>query len=474
MITPASLGLFGTWRDELISASFRGAEFYVLNSERVAGRKVRVSTYYGTDEAFIEDLGKASDEFMIEGYVIANGSNQLNYFLQRDRLIDALTTGKGGSSNIAKHANSWGQIQDIGKDTGNPGTLKHPFYGEIKAYLKEPARIVETFDEGGIARFTMIFIRWDEGPQEKFSSFDIAKLVLDQSLSTYNAFIDDFAAWMNVGGAFINAVGSVMRTVLKGVSKMISSVQGGIASSLSASAAIANEALNFTDDILSSPCQIASTIGMGVDSVLSAVGISSEAVSGGIVGLCSGELRGSIYKLDGSYIPEKLTVSCTRRILINSRRSETDCTDPIPDEQLDNAKAVADLYQALCLRNACVVAVTGSYSSKDLAQEIMDDVLDYIDAFLLRLGERTMDVTLAYNAMEQMRNTFSKCMYAKMESLEQLTSYVIPANGMNSLVLAYNKFDDISRSDEIFEMNRTIMEHPGFLPGGSSINMLDS
>lgn len=477
MITPGSLGLFGNWRDNLISASFRGASFFVLNSERTVGRKLRLSNPWGSDYSYIEDLGKSTDEYIIEGYIIANDKNQFNYFKERDKLIEALGTGKTGSDNYLKAVDTkWtkGKVQGSGGINWNPGSLRHPFYGEISVYLKEPARITETFEEGGIAKFSMTFIRWNVAPASKVSAFDTAKTIIDQSLSLYNDFIDSFSKWMNVGGAFTNALGSVLRTVLGGASNMINSVQGGIASTLSGAAAIANEALNFTDDILSNPCEIASTIGMGVDSILSAVGITGTAISSGVAGGCSGTVRGDIYELDGTFIPEKLTVSCVRMLLAASLKNEEDCTEPIPLEQEGNSKALADLYQAVCLKNAGMIAVIGDYVSKDLAQSTMDSVLDTIDDFMVRLGERTVDVTLAYSAMEQFRNIFSQCMYAKMEDLEQLTEYEVPAYGMNTLVLAYNKFNDISRENEIFEMNRSVLEHPGFLPGGIGISILDS
>ena len=59
----------GNWRDQLIPASFRGVEFYVLKTEHTVGRKVRLSTFYGSDQAHIDDMGMATNEYQIEGYV---------------------------------------------------------------------------------------------------------------------------------------------------------------------------------------------------------------------------------------------------------------------------------------------------------------------------------------------------------------------------------------------------------------------
>jgi len=303
---------------------------------------------------------------------------------------------------------------------------------------------------------------------DTLTSFDIT------ALSTFNAFIDDFSGWMSIGGAFLGAIGNVMKTVLRGVSKMIGSIQGAIASTLNAAQSIVSSALNFTDSMLSSPCDIASTIGTGVDSILSVCGMAGESVSSGVVGACSGEIRGDVYDLDGTSIPEKLTMYAVRALLNASDIDENDVTSSIPNEQLDNAKAVIDLFKGICINNACRIAVRGEYVSKEKAQQILDDALDYIDTFLLRLGSRSYDVTLSYQALENMRNSFINTMYAIMVDLEQITNYSVPINGNNCLSLAYDKFDNVNRNTEIYEMNKPSVCHPGFLPAGQTITILDS
>ncbi len=124
-----------SWRDELRKiASFRGIPFKVFSFSTSVGRRNIVHQYPFRDEPLIEDMGKDADEFSIDGFILANIDNDQNYFQERDALISAL------------------------REEG-PGTLIHPHYGELQVSLVGKANIAESFAEGGIARFTMVFVQ---------------------------------------------------------------------------------------------------------------------------------------------------------------------------------------------------------------------------------------------------------------------------------------------------------------------------
>jgi prophage DNA circulation protein len=204
-------GLSGSWRDQLVTASFRGVEFYVKKTSSEFGRKVRMSNFYGTDYSYIEDLGASTDGYTIEGYIIANKSNNYNYFEQRDQLIDALKTGEAGTDNFVKSPvnnkimGAGGVAPTKGFAKGKspvPGKLMHPYYGEILAYLKEPAKIEESFEEGGICRFQATFVPWQESKYTG-TSVDYKWSVDMAGLTTFNSFIDSFSGWMSIGGSFV-------------------------------------------------------------------------------------------------------------------------------------------------------------------------------------------------------------------------------------------------------------------------------
>lgn len=111
-----------SWRDQLRPASFRGVPFHYRDAGRESGRRVVVHEYPLRDEAETEDLGGKAVQLAIDGYVIGP-----DYLIQRDRLEAAL-------------------------DAAGPGTLVHPYRGEIEVAILS-VRIEESTREGGLARF---------------------------------------------------------------------------------------------------------------------------------------------------------------------------------------------------------------------------------------------------------------------------------------------------------------------------------
>ena len=92
------------WRDQLRTASFRGATFFYRDAGADLGRRQQRHEYPGRDLAWHEDLGRKTREFSIRGYVLG-----ADYMVDRDRLIEAIETlgcfhvwgGEGGDGGIA-------------------------------------------------------------------------------------------------------------------------------------------------------------------------------------------------------------------------------------------------------------------------------------------------------------------------------------------------------------------------------------
>lgn len=117
--------------DDLRPASFRGIAFQVDASEPAFGRRVQVHEYPQRDKPYVEDLGRATREIPITAFVVGE-----DYVEQAQALIGAL-------------------------EEPGPGTLIHPWLGEMKVSLKDLARVV--FDRSlGLARIQMLFIESGE------------------------------------------------------------------------------------------------------------------------------------------------------------------------------------------------------------------------------------------------------------------------------------------------------------------------
>lgn len=117
-----------SWRDDYRQASFRGVHFKVQTADSSYGRRQVSHEYPQRDRPYTEDMGRAADEFTIEGYVIGE-----NYHLARDALIAAC------------------------RDEIGPGTLIHPYLGEQTVVCKG-LRTRETSGETRICVVTMTFV----------------------------------------------------------------------------------------------------------------------------------------------------------------------------------------------------------------------------------------------------------------------------------------------------------------------------
>jgi prophage DNA circulation protein len=157
-----------SWRDELFRAKFRNAGFSVQNAQTQIGRRTVLHEYPQRDKATSEDMGQKADQFTVEAIVIGP-----NYFKERDALIAAL------------------------KERG-PGTLVHPWYGQRTVALASPVRIVESMDEGGMARFTLEFVECGEKPAEPHAREDTQGAVDAACDAATLAVADDFAETFSV------------------------------------------------------------------------------------------------------------------------------------------------------------------------------------------------------------------------------------------------------------------------------------
>lgn len=81
-----------SWRDGFSArGSFKGAKFYVQDSELEVGRRVQLHEYPLRDTPYAEDLGRKARKLQFEAYCIGS-----DYNVARDALIAKVEEGGGG------------------------------------------------------------------------------------------------------------------------------------------------------------------------------------------------------------------------------------------------------------------------------------------------------------------------------------------------------------------------------------------
>ena len=438
-----------SWRDYLRPASFRGASFYVRSSDTQVGRRTKLHEYAGKDTPWLQDLGRAADKFTLEGYVIQNGDNDFNYMKERDALIKALTE-KG------------------------PGTLIHPYYGELKVGLESPASISESFNEGGMATFKMSFVQ--SGKANILTAAPDYVSLMDTLVDYLNALgLDNCAAALETAMDAANLANDAL-SVLNTITGVITNIQNGISTAVAAAAGFVTELMVGINTILNAPCSLLGSIQSAARQVENIVGLGGEVVSGGILGLCSGVLRSNneMVRLTGDTVPEDLGISICNSIISSTDYDYTELGSGQPTEEgLIARAAMSNLSKTSLFASGCRIALRIDFTSKDVMLALVEAFSTAMDNFLLELGAQTnLNNDDTYNGIEELRSMFVEYMLGKGKDLTQIENYTTPADGMNTLVLAYNKYEDITRESQIFNMNRLDIRHPGFIPGKEEIGIL--
>lgn len=448
-----------SWRDNLQQASFRGIPFYVDTSTTGVGRRTEMHVYANTktgagkkfqDYVWAKDLGAEPDSFLIEGYVIQNLANNFDYFTERDNLIKALKT-------------------------QGPGILVHPSFKEpMEVSVDGKASIIEKFPiEGGIARFNMNFVQYNKPIFAQLDT-DYVEAVDVSVLDMVNANLDNFTNLMNTAGAFLGSLTAPLLTSIGKVQNAIAATKGAVASTISSAIGTISNVLTLVDSLLTSPCDLIETIKDGVDATLGLVGLAGEIVQGGVVGACSGETRGEVTTMDGTIVPETLGMSIAKNMSDNADYETSDLGN-IPDEQSDNLDLATVSTQSLMIGNAIKIAIRIDYSSQENMEYMLEVITDSLDNLINRIGSLgdDVDAPLLYESVSDMRAVFVNSMYAKNTGLTKEIEYEVPSGVMSTLELAYNQYEDIDRCSEIFDRNPDLIKHPGFLPSGEEINILN-
>lgn len=116
------------WKMQLRAASFRGVSFGVTADESEGGRRTVTHEFPQREAPYVEDLGGAPRRFTVQAFVLGS-----DYMSRRDALEAAL--------------------QQPG-----PGTLVHPWYGEVQVSQTAPYKVRHSAQDGGMAVFQLFFL----------------------------------------------------------------------------------------------------------------------------------------------------------------------------------------------------------------------------------------------------------------------------------------------------------------------------
>lgn len=395
-----------SWKDKLQKASFRGKPFQVEADDAAFGRRVQLHEYPQRDKPYAEDMGRKAREISLTAFMIGP-----DYMAARDELLSA--------------------IEEVG-----PGTLVHPWYGQLNVIVKEDGcRVTHSHQDGGMCRIQLSFV--EAGELAFPSSASAAGAGTLRAADTLQQVAEQgFADKFKVSGlpSWVNdSAISVAGGMLGDMDKILNTVGGVLASPASA---LKSE----LGALFGTPLSYAQRV------------FGLYAKSGAIVGGLSNLSFANFSSLN------------FLRALTTTRASSASSFSAVPrpvgntaarTQLIDNQNALAALTRrSLLVQSAGMTA--------EMPMPVYEDAVVLRKELMLALDNEaaTADDT-SYAALMALRTHVHADMTARMRDSARLQEYR-PREVLPSLVLAYDLYEDTGREGEIISRNR--IRHPGFVP----------
>lgn len=444
---PASTIKFNNWRDRLIQGSFRGARFYVSNHKYTFGRRTQVYEQWKSDYAVVRDWGGKAEYWEIECYVIANKDNNFDHWPERLQLLKALK--KGG----------W-------------GILMHPYIGKLWVQVYGEQELSEDVETGGMSIFRLKFVQ------------SRAPLLLPDTLSPL-ANVD--AAARRAKDKVKDSVTTVMSnssslykdSLLDGIKNILATMSTGLSRMKNVLSSAINEAQNFIaasiatiDQYLDTPCELMNQLEAAADQFKNIVGMGEDSINDLIEGKCSGLIYDGSTVLDGSEIPQETGDSVINGILDPVLEIDATAFGNVVSIQQDNASVIASGVQIILLSVITEIMIRTDYVTRGEYENALSRIADKFEEILALLGQYKQSTDM-YQAAEDLRGIFFDNATARIIDTGTETIYKVPPRGTTALNVAYNRYGNLSRAGDIMKLNAGIVTHPGFLPPGEELRILD-
>lgn len=483
------------WRDEYRPGAFRGVPFHLKNSSSTGGRRTVLNEFPLRDTPDTEDMGRRARQFSLTMTLIGP-----DYMDQRDRLIEAL-------------------------ETAGPGTLMHPFRGELRVAVLGDYSCEESTEQGGLARVSVTFVESGETPRpdsvvvQGFAGNEAADALEEDALSE---FLDKFAVagWVSsVAEEAQGMLGEAMSAVTDAVGyaeglagdaigfaqnaagKIMSG--GGLLQGAGSFGTLMRRLTGSAQQLILSPGNLGGallgmvrSISLGTGSPLQALraqmslfGLGSRAKSvshssrAGYQTPARAQMatnQAAVYTLiERAAVAEavRLAVSKPASSSASSLTSTSTAATTAGLSPSSNATTLASSggqWLATDVQGTAVslAVATGAtpqrvngvaFDNRDQAVEIRDQLLEELDRQQLTAAPER------YRPLARLSTELIAEMNRTAASLVPL-AHVTPTKTQPALLLAHRLYGDARQAEQIVTRNR--IAHPGFVPGGIELEVL--
>jgi prophage DNA circulation protein len=403
------------WRSQLQPGRFRNAPFYCNSAKQPLGRRIVVHSYPLRPKPYPEDMGPKHRTYSLELVVVGD-----DYMPARDRLIAAL-------------------------EEEGPGTLIHPYRGELRVVVID-GEVMESKDEGGMARFTVTFMESGEESQA-VATADTAEETEQAADDCDDAAVADFEEEFTID-AQPEFVGNNALAHLNDVLNQVDDLRRQLTPDLT----ILTDAIAVVAKVRTSLLSLAlvpTRLAQGILDAIHGTVLIADSVRNASFGV-----RSEIFRT-GSKRPSKFA----------GVPVITPADSPSRQQQKRNQAAINRLTQRAYLTQLVRLSVRTEYSSREEAITQRNEVTD-----LLRDDMENFDMTAdTYQAFTRLQATFARHVDVTGTKLERVGQIELKEL-QPALVTAYAVYGNVDRVDELVDRNK--VEHPAFMPAGVPLEVL--
>jgi prophage DNA circulation protein len=401
------------WKDKLQPATFRGVPFEVESDDASFGRRTQVHEYPQRDKPYAEDLGRATREINVTAFLIG-----ADYIDARDKLLEAL-------------------------ETAGPGTLVHPWYGELKVSLKDPARVSHSIANGGMCTVQLSFVEAGElAFPSAGNSLGAKSLEAADRLQEVGSF--DYVEKFDVNGKASSVFDDGVKTfndaldLIDNAESTVKSIMANPIDFLKKNAAtLIPDAVTMADTVFGLFKRGESV----VESITSMFG-------GGGASARNGDVVSALTSLSRTFSDRATTAAAVAN-------SSTSTISPSRAQAATNAEALNHLFSQAMLVQAVGMTTTMDLPIYDDAVKIRNDVTAALDNESLTVADPV------YVALQDARAAVHADVTGRLSQSARLKT-ITPRTVMPALVTAYDQFEDVAREGEIVDLNK--IRRPGFVP----------
>ena len=407
------------WVKTLRECSFRGVNFLITSAEDKGGRNIKNIEGSYDKSPSTEDTGRKLRDYSMSAFIVGDDCWEKSEKLRK-------------------------ACEDIGY-----GELVHPILGILIVRCVSFARSLE---KKGIVKISLTFIeRGDENIGPIITQNPTA--ILNEKVTISDAVnLETFSSSFELPK--IPKAAEAVADVAKGYAEALKS----------AIEQVNNTVLTVSDavnDISSIGDEIVSTIALLDDVVNNTLSLlSTPAVFASKIQVATSLFRKVVSKtVDGLHIVKKTADTGVDLSKINT-------ATPAGQSQLESMQRVIAFSKADALNSQASILPEVTFNNKDEVREYIDDFNDQADEIL---DTATLLSSDFMNSISDVVASAGKYTNDVVANAAELTSVNLKETEP-AVVLAYDLYQDVSRTDEILSTNK--IQHPLFLPPGKYLEVL--